>query len=183
VLATFDITPGPRDDATMALLWAWLRLRGNRQVDQLARAILAERGAQRGEVVVAAMAALAMAAWDAGRPAEALDLAALAARKAAEEPYETTHFNPCLLPRHRADRRWPDRRSRGDRGFRGIGRRGTVFHALARASAVVVTPGGDFTDASAISGIDPHPLAGIVARAICPLALAAVTCGMASWET
>jgi DNA-binding CsgD family transcriptional regulator len=97
VLATFDITPGLRDDATIALLWAWLGLRGNRQVEQLAGAILAEPGTKRGEVVVAAMVALAMAAWDAGRPAEALDLAALAARKAAEGPYGTTHFNPHLL--------------------------------------------------------------------------------------
>ena len=97
VLATFDITPGLRDDATVALLWAWLGLRGNRQVEQLARAILAEPVAKRGEVVVAAMVALAMALWDVGRPTEALDLAALAARKAAEGPYGTTHFNPHLL--------------------------------------------------------------------------------------
>ena len=59
-------------------------------------------------------------------------------------------------------------------------RRVAVFHALARASAVVVTPGEDFTDASAISGTVPHPPAGIVARAICPAAFAAATCGMAS---
>jgi DNA-binding CsgD family transcriptional regulator len=97
VLATFEITPGLRDDATMALLWAWVGLRGNRQVDQLARAVLAEPGAKRGEVVIAAMVAFAMAAWDAGRPTEALDLIAQAARKAAEGPYETTHFNPRLL--------------------------------------------------------------------------------------
>ena len=97
VLANFDITPGLRDDATMALLWAWVGLRGNRQVDQLARAILAESGAKRGEVVVAAMVALAMVTWDTGRPAEALDLVAQAARKAAEGPYETTHFSPHLL--------------------------------------------------------------------------------------
>ena len=97
VLATFDITPGLRDDATIALLWAWVGLRGNRQVDQLARAVLAEPGAKRGEVVIAAMVALAMAAWDAGRPTEALDLVAQAARKAAEGPYETTHFNPRLF--------------------------------------------------------------------------------------
>jgi len=97
VLANFDITPGLRDDATMALLWAWVGLRGNRQVDQLARAILAEPGAKRGEVVVAAMVALAMVTWDTGRPAEALDLVAQAARKAAEGPYETTHFSPRLL--------------------------------------------------------------------------------------
>jgi hypothetical protein len=57
VLATFEITPGLRDDATIALLWAWAGLRGNRQVDQLARAILAEPGAKRGEVVIAAMVA------------------------------------------------------------------------------------------------------------------------------
>jgi DNA-binding CsgD family transcriptional regulator/antitoxin (DNA-binding transcriptional repressor) of toxin-antitoxin stability system len=97
VLANFDITPGLRDDATTALLWAWVGLRGNTQVDQLARTILAEPGAKRGEVVVAAMAALAMAAWDTGRPAEALDLLAQAARKAAEGPYETIHFSPYLL--------------------------------------------------------------------------------------
>jgi DNA-binding CsgD family transcriptional regulator len=97
VLATFEITPGLRDDATIALLWAWLGLRGNRQVDQLARAVLAEPGAKRGEVVIAAMVAFAMAAWDAGRPTEALDLVAQAARKAAEGPYETIHFNPRLF--------------------------------------------------------------------------------------
>src|ERR1700733_15362254 len=97
VLANFDITPDLRDDATVALLWAWVGLRGNRQVDQLARTILAEPGAKRGEIVVAAMVALAMVAWDTGRPAEALDLVAQAARKAAEGPYETTHFSPHLL--------------------------------------------------------------------------------------
>jgi len=97
VLATFEITPGMRNDATIALLWAWLGVRGNRQVDQLAMAVLAEPGAMRGEVVIAAMVACAMAAWDAGRPTEALDLVAQAARKAAEGSYETTHFNPRLL--------------------------------------------------------------------------------------
>ena len=34
VLATLEITPSLRDDATIALLWAWAGLRGNRQVDQ-----------------------------------------------------------------------------------------------------------------------------------------------------
>jgi DNA-binding CsgD family transcriptional regulator len=97
VLATLEIPPALRDDATIALLWAWAGLRGNRQVDQLARAILAEPGTKRGEVVIAAMVALAMAAWDAGRPTEALDLIAQAAGKAAEGPYETAHFNPQIL--------------------------------------------------------------------------------------
>src|ERR1700733_6432329 len=97
VLATLEITPGLRDDATMALLWAWVGLRGNRQVDQLAKAVLAEPGAKRGEVAIAATVALAMAAWDEGRPAEALDLVAQAVSKAADGPYETTHFNPRLF--------------------------------------------------------------------------------------
>ena len=97
VLATFEITAGLRDEATIALLWAWAGLRGNRQVEQLARAVLAEPGAKRAEVVLAAMVASAMAAWDAGRPTEALDLVARAARKAAEGPCETAHFNPRLF--------------------------------------------------------------------------------------
>ena len=97
VLATFEITPSLRDDATIAVLWAWAGLRGNRQVDRLARAILAETGAKRGEVVIAAMVAFAMAAWDSGRPTEALDLIVQAARKAAEGRYETAHFNPQIL--------------------------------------------------------------------------------------
>ena len=97
VLANFDITPSLRDDATVALLWSWLGLRSNRQVDRLARAVLAEPSAKRGEVVVAATVALAMASWDAGRPTEALDLVAQAARKAAEGPYETAHFNAHFL--------------------------------------------------------------------------------------
>jgi DNA-binding CsgD family transcriptional regulator len=53
--------------------------------------------AKRGEIVIAAMVAFAMAAWDAGRPTEALDLVAQAVRKAAEGPYGTTHFNPRLF--------------------------------------------------------------------------------------
>jgi len=97
VLANFDLTPSLRADATMALLWSWLGLRSNRQADRLARGVLAEPSAKRGEVVVAATVALAMASWDAGRPTEALDLAAQAARKAAEGPYETTHFNAHFL--------------------------------------------------------------------------------------
>ena len=50
----------------------------------MARAILAEPGAKRGEVVIAAMVAFAMAAWDSGGPTEALDLIAQAARKGGE---------------------------------------------------------------------------------------------------
>jgi DNA-binding CsgD family transcriptional regulator len=97
VLANFEITPDLRDDATIALLWAWLGLRANEQVDQMARAILAQPSTKSAEVVVAAMVALAMAMWDAGRPAEALDLAAQAARKVAEGACDAAQVDPRLL--------------------------------------------------------------------------------------
>jgi tetratricopeptide (TPR) repeat protein len=71
-----------RDQATVTLMWAWLGLRRNQQTDQLAGTILAEPSSRRGELVVAAMVALAVARWDSGRPAEALDLAAQAVRVA-----------------------------------------------------------------------------------------------------
>ncbi len=77
-----------RDQATVALMWAWLGLRGNQQADQLAGTILAEPSTKRGELVVAAMVALAVARWDSGRAAEALDLAAQAVRQATDRPYE-----------------------------------------------------------------------------------------------
>ena len=97
VLANFELTPKLRDDATITLLWAWLGLRGNRQIEQLARVIIAEESTKRGEVVTAAMIALAVAAWDTGRPGEALDLAAQAVRKAAREPHETAQISPHRL--------------------------------------------------------------------------------------
>ena len=43
------------------------------------------------------MVALAVARWDSGRPAEALDLAAQAVRQATDRPYETTHFSPHMF--------------------------------------------------------------------------------------
>ena len=58
---------------------------------------LAEPSTKRGEVVVAAMVALAVARWDSGRAAEALDLAAQAVRQATDRPYETTHFSPHMF--------------------------------------------------------------------------------------
>jgi tetratricopeptide (TPR) repeat protein len=97
VLTNFDIAADLRDDATVALVWAWLGLRGNRQVDQLAGIILAEPSTKRGAIVVAAMVALGVARWDSGRITEALDLAAQAVRQATERPYETTYFSPHLL--------------------------------------------------------------------------------------
>lgn len=97
VLANFDITSDLRDDAIIALLRAWLGLRGNQQVSRLARTILAEASTKRGEVVVAAMVALALAMWDVGKPTEALDVAAQAAWRATQEPCETPGFHPHLL--------------------------------------------------------------------------------------
>ncbi|MFY9932793.1 MAG: LuxR C-terminal-related transcriptional regulator, partial [Streptosporangiaceae bacterium] len=97
VLTTPGVPADLRDQATVALMWAWLGLRGNQQADQLAGTILAEPSTRRGEMAVAAMAALAVARWDSGRAAEALDLAAQAVRQAANRPYETTHFSPHIF--------------------------------------------------------------------------------------
>ena len=94
VLTNSGVPADLRDQATVALMWAWLGLRGNQQADQLAGTILAEPSTKRGELVVAAMVALAVARWDSGRAAEALDLAAQAVRQATDRPYETTHFSP-----------------------------------------------------------------------------------------
>jgi DNA-binding CsgD family transcriptional regulator len=97
VLANFEITADVRDDTTIALLRAWLEMRDNEQVDQLARAILAQPSTKPAEVIIAATSALALVMWDAGKLTEALDLAAQAVRKATEERCESPAFNPRLL--------------------------------------------------------------------------------------
>lgn len=97
VLTNSGVRADLRDQATVALMWAWLGLRGNQQADQLAGTILAEPSTKRGELVVAAMVALAVARWDSGRAAEALDLAAQAVRQATDRPYETNHFSPHMF--------------------------------------------------------------------------------------
>ena len=97
VLTNSDVPADLRDQATVALMWAWLGLRGNQQADRLAGTILAEPSTKHGELVVAAMVALAVARWDSGRAAEALDLAAQAVRQATDRPYETTHFSPHMF--------------------------------------------------------------------------------------
>ena len=56
VLTNSGVPADLRDQATVALMWAWLGLRGNQQADQLAGTILAEPSTKRGELVVAAMA-------------------------------------------------------------------------------------------------------------------------------
>jgi hypothetical protein len=51
---THSGVPGDlRDQATVALMWAWPGLRGNQQADRLAGIILAEPSTKRGELVVA----------------------------------------------------------------------------------------------------------------------------------
>ena len=82
VLTNSGVPADLRDQATVAPMWAWLGLRGNQQADQLAGTILAEPSTKRGELVVASMVALAVARWDSGGAAEALDLAAQAVRQA-----------------------------------------------------------------------------------------------------
>ena len=97
VLTNSSVSADLRDQATVALMWAWLGLRGNQQADQLAETILAEPSTKRGDLVVAAMVALAAARWDSGQAAEALDLGAQAVRQATDRPYETTHFSPHMF--------------------------------------------------------------------------------------
>ena len=86
VLTNSGVPADLRDQATVALMSAWLGLRGNQQADQLAGTILTEPSTKRGELVVAAMVALGVARWDSGRAAEALDLAAQAVRQATDRP-------------------------------------------------------------------------------------------------
>jgi hypothetical protein len=51
VLANSGVPADLRDQATVALMWAWLGLRGNQQADQLAGTILAELSTEGGELV------------------------------------------------------------------------------------------------------------------------------------
>ena len=81
--------------ATSAAFRRIIELTGTHEA--LAGTILAEPSTKRGELVVAAMVALAVARWDSGRPAEALYLAAQAVRQATDRPYETTHFSPHMF--------------------------------------------------------------------------------------
>ena len=97
VLVNFEITEDLRDDATIALLRAWIGLGGNQQVNRLAGTILAEASTKRSDVVVAAMVALALATWDAGKPTEALDMAGQAIWRVTEQPCEAPGFHPHLL--------------------------------------------------------------------------------------
>ena len=122
VLATLEITPGLRDDATIALLWAWVGLRGNRQVDQLARAVLAEPGAKRGEVAIAAMVALAMVSLGRGQAHGGAGPGRPGRQESGGGAVRDHPFQPPAFPRREADRRRPGRRSHGDRELRGIGR-------------------------------------------------------------
>ena len=97
VLTNFDVPADLRDDATVALLWAWLGLRGNRQVDQLAGIIpgraehqaQCDRGgrdgrARRGQVGLGPDYQSA----GPGRPGRP---------PGDGEAYETTYFSPHLL--------------------------------------------------------------------------------------
>ncbi len=75
VLTNFDVPADLRDDATVALLRAWLGLRGNRQVDQLAGIILAEPSTNPTLAVIRASAehAEGLLAGDASRLQHAAD--------------------------------------------------------------------------------------------------------------
>lgn len=84
-------------DATIALLQALIVLRDNRRASKLAEDILARRDEERADAVIAALVALAITRWDAGRLADALDLSAGAVRHAAGQPPGVRHFCPHMF--------------------------------------------------------------------------------------
>jgi DNA-binding CsgD family transcriptional regulator len=83
IMADPDVAPADRDDAKIVLLQALTGLRDKQRMAQVATAILEQPGAKRCEVIVGALLVLALVAWDTGRVAEALDLAAEATRTEA----------------------------------------------------------------------------------------------------
>ena len=93
ILADPGLAPEVRNDAKIVLLQALTGQRDNEKAGRVATAILAERP----EVVVAALLVLALAAWDSGRGAEALDLAADAVRAETGQPPQAQRFYPDLF--------------------------------------------------------------------------------------
>ena len=97
ILAYPGLAPEPRSGVKVVLLQALTGLRDNEKAGRVATAILAERRAERPEVIVAALLVLSLVAWDSGRVAEALDLAADAVRTEATQPPQAQRFHPDLF--------------------------------------------------------------------------------------
>ena len=97
ILADPELAPEVRNDAKIVLLQALTGLRDNEKAGRVATAILAERHAERPEVVVAALLVLALAAWDSGRGAEAIGLSADAVRAETGQPPQAQRLYPDLF--------------------------------------------------------------------------------------
>ena len=97
VLTNFAVPADLRDDATVALLWAWLGLRGNRQVDQLAGIILAEPSTKRSAIVVARAGRARRGQVGLGPDYRSAGPGRPGRPPGDGEAYETTYFSPHLL--------------------------------------------------------------------------------------
>jgi DNA-binding CsgD family transcriptional regulator len=95
-LAVAGLPDGLRDDALTAGLRALASAR-DEAACSLARTVLEQPGQYGRHVVVAALAALATAALDRGRPREALDLLRDAARQATAVSPDARHVQPLLV--------------------------------------------------------------------------------------
>ena len=86
------------DEAKIVLLQALTALRDSQKLVQVATTILAQRGTECSDIIVAALLARALVAWDAGSVAEALDFAAEAVRNTAgRSPPDGRRFQPELF--------------------------------------------------------------------------------------
>ena len=96
ILADPALAAEVREDAKIALMQALTGRRDIQKAAQVARAILAEPGAQDIRAAVPALLMLAVTGWDAAHAGEALDLAAEAVRAQASEP-RARRFHPGLF--------------------------------------------------------------------------------------
>lgn len=86
------------DEAKIVLLQALTALRDSQKLAQVATTILAQRGTECSDIIVAALLARALVAWDAGSVTDALDFAAEAVRNRAGGPSpEGRRFQPELF--------------------------------------------------------------------------------------
>jgi DNA-binding CsgD family transcriptional regulator len=97
VLAEPQLPSGIRAEAKIAMIQGLTGLRDNRRANGLAESILAAPGAERRDVVTAALVARAVIMWDWGRLAEALDLSAEAVRMAVGQVPDARQSHPHLF--------------------------------------------------------------------------------------
>jgi len=97
VLAEPQLPSGIRAEAKIAMVQGLTGLGDSRRANRLVESILAAPGAERRDVVIAALVARAVTMWDQGRLAEALDLSAEAVRKAVGQVPDARQSHPHLF--------------------------------------------------------------------------------------